>query len=57
MYLLATADAPLPTYVIDHPWGVWLVGPLFAALAGVSFKEVSHDALFDSKLILQANWM
>lgn len=36
---MATQDASVPAYVIEHPWAVWLVGPLFAALAGVSFKE------------------
>ncbi|GAB4817161.1 hypothetical protein N2152v2_004207 [Parachlorella kessleri] len=32
-------DSSLPAYVIDNPWAVWLVGPLFASLAGVGFKE------------------
>ncbi len=40
LYLIATQDAALPTFVIDNPWAVWLVGPLFASLAGVTFKEV-----------------
>ncbi len=39
VYLMATHDTSLPTFVLEHPWGVWLVGPLFAALTGVGFKE------------------
>ena len=39
--MCALQDASLPTFVIEHPWAVWLVGPMFAALAGVSFKEVN----------------
>jgi len=30
---------PLPEYVATHPGAVWLVGPLFAAVTGVAFKE------------------
>ena len=30
---------PLPEYVASHPGAVWLVGPLFAAVTGVAFKE------------------
>ncbi|PIA32831.1 hypothetical protein AQUCO_04300040v1 [Aquilegia coerulea] len=29
----------LPDYVVDNPAAVWLVGPLFAALTGLVFKE------------------
>lgn len=31
----------LPQYVLHHPASVWLVGPFFAALTGLAFKEVS----------------
>jgi len=26
-------------FVMEHGWGVWCIGPLFAALTGVTFKE------------------
>lgn len=29
----------MPAYVAHHPAAVWLVGPMFAALTGVAFKE------------------
>ncbi|KAF9619747.1 hypothetical protein IFM89_009089 [Coptis chinensis] len=29
----------LPDYVVDNPTAVWFVGPLFAALTGLVFKE------------------
>lgn len=32
----------VPKYVADHPSSVWLVGPFFAAITGLAFKEVSH---------------
>jgi len=31
--------ASVPAFVLDHPGAVWLVGPMFAALTGVAFKE------------------
>ena len=31
--------ASVPQFVAEHRWGVWLVGPFFASLTGVSFKE------------------
>ncbi|KAI8470856.1 MAG: hypothetical protein J3K34DRAFT_248683 [Monoraphidium minutum] len=30
---------PVARYVAEHPWGVWLVGPYFAALTGIAVKE------------------
>lgn len=33
-------DVQLPAYVAEHPGAIWLVGPAFAALAGICFKEV-----------------
>ncbi|MCL7049501.1 hypothetical protein MKW94_000020 [Papaver nudicaule] len=30
----------LPQYVVDHSMAVWFIGPLFAALTGLVFKEV-----------------
>lgn len=33
------ADMPVATYVASHPQAVWLIGPVFAALTGLSFKE------------------
>lgn len=39
-YLAAThPGVPLPAYVADNPGAVWLVGPAFAALTGITFKE------------------
>ena len=32
-------DSSVPVFVASHPWSVWLVGPMFAALTGVAFKE------------------
>ena len=29
----------VPAYVVTHPAAVWAVGPMFAALTGVAFKE------------------
>jgi len=36
LYLAAEkcGGQPLPLYVVEHPWAVWLVGPYFAALTG-----------------------
>ncbi|XP_071705015.1 uncharacterized protein [Rutidosis leptorrhynchoides] len=33
------AEESLVQYVVDHPVAVWFVGPLFAALSGLVFKE------------------
>jgi uncharacterized integral membrane protein len=38
-YLAATQPEPLPAYVAAHPSAVWLVGPAFASLTGICFKE------------------
>ncbi|KAL2326835.1 hypothetical protein Fmac_020262 [Flemingia macrophylla] len=37
--LAQPADKNLVQYVIDNPSAVWFVGPLFAALTGLVFKE------------------
>jgi uncharacterized integral membrane protein len=37
--LMAAQDTPAAVYVAEHPVAVWLVGPMFAALTGVAFKE------------------
>jgi len=34
-----SAREPLPVYVWEHPMSVLLVGPMFAALTGLAFKE------------------
>lgn len=41
VYLLAThpADTPTVLWAIEHPWTVWLVGPLFASLTGWSTAQ------------------
>lgn len=41
-YLLLSSDASsvgLPAYVAEHPSAVWFIGPAFAALTGLTFKE------------------
>ena len=41
-YLLFTSEAAstgLPAYVSENPSAVWLIGPAFAALTGLTFKE------------------
>ncbi|KAJ3683595.1 hypothetical protein LUZ60_013822 [Juncus effusus] len=37
--LAQTNNEGLVQYVVDHPSGLWLVGPVFAALTGLVFKE------------------
>ncbi|KAI3787299.1 hypothetical protein L1987_41672 [Smallanthus sonchifolius] len=37
--LAQPADESLVQYVVDNPVAVWFVGPLFAALTGLVFKE------------------
>ncbi|GMN49377.1 hypothetical protein TIFTF001_018552 [Ficus carica] len=39
MSLAAPAGQGLVQYVVDNPTAVWFVGPLFAALTGLVFKE------------------
>ncbi|GMH33077.1 hypothetical protein BSKO_00911 [Bryopsis sp. KO-2023] len=39
LWLLLTQDQSVPAYVVDNPSAMWLVGPLFAAVTGVAFKE------------------
>lgn len=39
--LAQPADESLVQYVVDNPVAVWFVGPLFAALTGLVFKEGS----------------
>ena len=35
----------MPQYVAEHPAAVWLVGPFFAAVTGLAFKEVRPSSL------------
>lgn len=37
--LALTQDAPVAEFVYQHPVWMWAVGPAFAALTGVAFKE------------------
>ncbi|EFJ47092.1 hypothetical protein VOLCADRAFT_75214 [Volvox carteri f. nagariensis] len=39
LYIILTKDAPAAVFVYEHPAWLWAVGPLFAALTGVAFKE------------------
>ncbi|CAG9466273.1 unnamed protein product [Pedinophyceae sp. YPF-701] len=38
-YLAATHEGHVVDFVASHPWGVWFVGPAFAAFTGVALKE------------------
>ena len=33
------ASEPLPLYVLEHHWTMWAIGPMFASLTGLAFKE------------------
>lgn len=35
----ATPSPSIINFVVHNPWSVWCIGPLFAALTGVTFKE------------------
>ena len=37
--IAAVTGEAVPSYVVHHPIAVWAVGPMFAALTGVAFKE------------------
>ncbi|KAI3698580.1 hypothetical protein L2E82_42230 [Cichorium intybus] len=39
IFLAQPADESLVQYVVDNPGAVWFIGPLFAALTGLVFKE------------------
>ena len=39
LFLMCTEDSSVPVFVAANPWAVWLVGPMFASLTGVAFKE------------------
>jgi uncharacterized integral membrane protein len=36
---MLTQDTAVATYVAEHPWATLLVGPVFAAVTGLSIKE------------------
>ena len=36
---LCSQDVPVAVYAAQHREAIWLVGPMFAALTGVAFKE------------------
>ncbi|XP_072078200.1 uncharacterized protein [Arachis hypogaea] len=38
-YVIGSAHESLTQYVLENPSAVWLVGPLFAAMTGLVFKE------------------
>ena len=38
-FLAIQQDESVVQFVASHPYAVWLVGPLFASLSGVAFKE------------------
>lgn len=46
--LAQPASESLMQYVVDNPVAVWFVGPLFAALTGLVFKEGKRDQNFHS---------
>jgi uncharacterized integral membrane protein len=37
--IFQASSASVVDFVMEHGWGVWCIGPLFAALTGVTFKE------------------
>lgn len=39
IYLAQPAGDGLVQYVVDNPLAVWFIGPLYAALTGLVFKE------------------
>eukprot|EP00798_Chlamydomonas_sp_ICE-L_P013727 gene13727-19625_t len=39
LYLMTSQDTPAALYAVEHREAIWLIGPLFAALTGVAFKE------------------
>ena len=40
LYLsMAHPEVPAAEFAVGHPWAIWLVGPLFASLTGLAFKE------------------
>lgn len=45
--LAQPAGENLVQYVIENPTAVWFVGPLFAALTGLVFKEGDVSLLFN----------
>lgn len=46
VYLMAThADTGVVDFVGSHPWAVWFVGPLFAAVTGVGVKVHAWPAV------------
>lgn len=48
-------DESLVQYVIDNPFAVWFIGPLFAALTGLVFKEGIYYRIFNIYLRLHAH--
>lgn len=50
--LAQPAGEGLVQYVIDNPTAVWFVGPLFAALTGLVFKEGIHRRTHTFVLLL-----
>jgi uncharacterized integral membrane protein len=37
--IASNVSEPLPLYVLEHHWTMWAIGPMFAALTGLAFKE------------------
>lgn len=46
--LAQPADESLVQYVVDNPVAVWFIGPLFAALTGLVFKEGNIIIFYES---------
>lgn len=46
MSLAQPLGESLIQYVVENPVAVWFVGPVFAALTGLVFKEGNHSPIY-----------
>ena len=45
---------PAAEFAVGHPWAIWLVGPLFASLTGLAFKEGACYGKFEAGFLFFA---
>lgn len=55
--LAQPAGKTLVEYVVENPTAVWLVGPLFASLTGLVFKEGSFFFFFPNSYFVCNFWL